>query len=143
MEEEIGMDGQVAEGTQDNSENLDGAVLTTAQVNKIVQSRLQQQKKAHDRALQQLSGELEAQTLLVSEYEEALTQILESQVGDLPEPLKELFDKLPTHEKLEWVKRHGQSEEVRGFEKQTIPATPRGAEAAKKFKPNTKNVFRI
>jgi|GEM_PF-4916967 len=138
MEEETTVSNQT-EDTLDNSENLEGAVLNTAQVNKIVQTRLQRQKKEHDRLMQDMKSELEAQTALLAEYEAQLLQIISKQVGDLPEAVKELFEKLTISEKMEWVSKHGQS----GFEKHTIPETPKGSEGEKKFKPNTKNMFKI
>jgi len=137
MEDEV--TNQVEE-IQDNSENLDKG-FTQAQVDKIVRERLQRQKKEHDRLLAQMQEEMESKSSLLTTYEEQLNAMIQSQLGDVPEAMKELFDKLSITEKLEYLSKFGQ--ELRGYERQPIPPTPKGSDGDKSFKPNTKGIFKI
>lgn len=135
------------EETDGNSENLAGdsvkSTLTQKQVDEIVRNRLQRQKKEHETELSQAKEEAESYKSSLSTLETFFTSMVEKQMKDLPEAVKEMFEKLPLSDKIEWLSKYSQSEEIKGFEKQGIPTTPKGSEGEKQFKPNTKNTFKI
>lgn len=128
------------DNSEDDSENL---VLSQQQVNKIVKDRLARQRKEHENLVNQISSEVEGKDNELKEYEEFFNTYLEQQMVDVPEPVKELLDKLSLSEKMAWLKKNGKSESLKGFEKQQIPNTPKGSEKDNSFKPNTKNVFKM
>ena len=115
--------------------------LSQDEMNNIVKQRLARQKKEFEGQLEQYRQEAEEGSRRVTEYETILNSLFESQVADMPEPMKELFQKLSVSEKVEWLSKH--KDEVKSFDKQTIPTTPKGNGDDKQFKPNTKNIFKI
>ena len=76
-------------------------------------------------------------------YEKFIDDFVMPQLGDLPEAVRDLVLKLSVPEKLEWLSKYSKSGEMKGFEKQTVPPTPKGSDGEKTFKPNTRNVFKI
>ena len=116
--------------------------LTQAQVDDIVKNRLNRQKKEHEASLENIKSELEDKNSQIETYEKYFTEFITKEIGDLPESVKVIFDKLSLSDKLEWIQKY--SSENKGLERQTIPFTPKGkGNEDKTFKPNTKNTFKM
>lgn len=117
--------------------------LSQGAIDQIVKRRLSRQKKEYEAIVEQLNRTIEEKEATLSQYEQQITAMVGERLVELPEPIKELVEKLPTPEKLAWLIKYAKSEDIQGFSKQQIPPTPQGNGGEKQFRPNTRGVFKI
>ena len=130
--------------TNDTKDISVKSTLSQSQVDEIVKTRLARQKKELDGQLLTVNTQLEEKSLLVDTYEKYFNEIISKQIGDVPDAIKTIFEKLSLTDKLDWLSKYSQSTEMKGLEKQVIPTSPKSNDKGENnFKPNTKNVFKI
>ena len=132
---------QIEQVTDSNSETLE-KTFTQNEVNKIVQERLQRSKKDYEDQIKSIRSLAEDKDKMIEGYEGKLNQLIDKQLGDIPEAVKDLCAKLSVSDKVDWLEKHAEDNPLKGFEKRNIPNTPTGKDSENTFKPNTKNTFK-
>lgn len=95
---------------------------TEDEVQKLIRERVDREKIASKKALEDATGAKTSLEETLSKYEGILTKQIESKASALPEELKVLFDKLSLAEKIEYLEKYPEKEETK--DTTPFPKTP-------------------
>ena len=135
MAEEIKQGNQDASGNGDESGEVIEKLFKQADVDRILQERLNREKQTHKTEKDSWESEKTTYKTSLEKYEEKLKALIAPTIlNDVPEEFRELIEKLPLLEQVEWISKHAGNDKQSN--KKFIPRT-NGENKDEDFKNNT------
>ena len=135
MADEIKQENQEGENNGQESGNNE-KLFKQADVDRILQERLNREKQTHKTDKDSWESEKTTYKTSLEKYEEKLKALIAPTIlNDVPEEFRELIEKLPLLEQVEWISKHA-SGDGKQSNKKFIPRT-NGENKDEDFKNNT------
>jgi hypothetical protein len=93
------------------------------EVNRLIKDRVKREKDDYAELKQTYDNAVKEYEEKLIAYQNKLNSIIETQMQDLPIPVKKLLDKLDPLEKLDWLNEP--DNRIMQVERKTVPSTPK------------------